>query len=205
MMKAFFNNLFNFQAEEKKLVLKTCKLTCALSFILNTFYFGVRQSSTLTQAISYTSLNTVGGAVSGLVMGYLILLYAQNHYTQPENLARIERAIQRLREELRQEGSCFKPITLTKLPMIEDSQLSKEYFCPITKEIMLDPVALPDGRSYERHAIQAWYNKGYSFCPLNPRMQLANPASQPTNLALQQCIQREIDNVARAEIAKMQG
>lgn len=33
---------------------------------------------------------------------------------------------------------------------------SGTFFCPITHELMVDPVIDPDGNSYERHAIQDW-------------------------------------------------
>ena len=31
--------------------------------------------------------------------------------------------------------------------------------CPITHDVMVDPVTAADGRSYERHAIEAWFRK----------------------------------------------
>jgi hypothetical protein len=33
---------------------------------------------------------------------------------------------------------------------------SGTFFCPITHELMVDPVIDPDGNSYERHAIEDW-------------------------------------------------
>jgi len=40
--------------------------------------------------------------------------------------------------------------------MIAQSNVPSEYMCPITTEIMEDPVILADGRSYERSAIVRW-------------------------------------------------
>lgn len=34
----------------------------------------------------------------------------------------------------------------------------REHFCPITSEIMRDPVVASDGFSYEREAIQHWFD-----------------------------------------------
>jgi hypothetical protein len=33
-----------------------------------------------------------------------------------------------------------------------------DYLCPITQEIMLDPVITEDGETYERKAIQDWFS-----------------------------------------------
>jgi len=33
---------------------------------------------------------------------------------------------------------------------------SASFFCPITHELMVDPVIDPDGNSYEKHAIEEW-------------------------------------------------
>ena len=33
---------------------------------------------------------------------------------------------------------------------------SSTFMCPITQELMIDPVIDPDGNSYERHAIEGW-------------------------------------------------
>jgi hypothetical protein len=37
--------------------------------------------------------------------------------------------------------------------------LSPNYFCPLTKCLMRDPVALADGKTYEREAAEAWLSK----------------------------------------------
>lgn len=40
--------------------------------------------------------------------------------------------------------------------MIAQNKVPAEFECPITSEVMEDPVILADGRSYERHAILKW-------------------------------------------------
>ena len=39
----------------------------------------------------------------------------------------------------------------------EKEEVMNEYYCPITLELMKDPVVAIDGRSYERHAIENWF------------------------------------------------
>ena len=41
-----------------------------------------------------------------------------------------------------------------------------EYFCPITQELMFDPVSTADGHTYERAAIKRWLSKGKRTSPL---------------------------------------
>ncbi|CAM9670247.1 unnamed protein product, partial [Sphacelaria rigidula] len=38
----------------------------------------------------------------------------------------------------------------------EDDDVPEEYICPLTLEIMMDPVVCEDGHSYERRALEAW-------------------------------------------------
>ncbi len=35
-------------------------------------------------------------------------------------------------------------------------EIPEEYMCPITQELMLDPVFTYDGQTYEREAIENW-------------------------------------------------
>ena len=38
-----------------------------------------------------------------------------------------------------------------------DAEVPKPFVCPITQEIMKDPVILSDGHTYERDAIEKWF------------------------------------------------
>ncbi|CAB3978294.1 WD repeat, SAM and U-box domain-containing 1-like [Paramuricea clavata] len=48
---------------------------------------------------------------------------------------------------------------------IEDS-IPDEFLCPITRELMTDPVIAADGHSYERDAIQSWILSGKLTSPM---------------------------------------
>ena len=41
-------------------------------------------------------------------------------------------------------------------PLVEDEEPPADFICPITTEIMSDPVMAADGHSYERSAIERW-------------------------------------------------
>lgn len=52
----------------------------------------------------------------------------------------------------------FKSINGIKIP---------QYFrCPLSLELMLDPVIVASGQTYERASIQRWLDQGLSICPL---------------------------------------
>ena len=46
------------------------------------------------------------------------------------------------------------------------SQPPEEFLCPITFELMTDPVISNEGISYERAAIENWLRVGNSRCPV---------------------------------------
>ncbi len=48
---------------------------------------------------------------------------------------------------------------------LEDEAIPNECFCPITQEIMEDPVMAQDGHTYERSAIQRWFDMGKRISP----------------------------------------
>ncbi len=41
-----------------------------------------------------------------------------------------------------------------------------DFTCPITKKVMVDPVASPQGINFERSAILKWTRDGNNFCPV---------------------------------------
>ncbi|NEJ83182.1 hypothetical protein GR268_42650, partial [Rhizobium leguminosarum] len=48
---------------------------------------------------------------------------------------------------------------------LENESIPEECFCPITQEIMEDPVIAQDGHTYERQAIKRWLDMGKRISP----------------------------------------
>nr|XP_043634931.1 U-box domain-containing protein 15-like [Erigeron canadensis] len=65
-----------------------------------------------------------------------------------------------------------------------------EFLCPITLEIMRDPVIIATGQSYQRESIQQWLDSGHRTCP-KTGLPLTHTALAPNvalhNLILQWC------------------
>lgn len=74
----------------------------------------------------------------------------------------------------------------------KDPQMPEEFYCPITQEVMKDPVIAADGFTYERSAISSWFQSGKDTSPMtNERlrhMQLI------TNIILKVLIKKHIES-----------
>jgi hypothetical protein len=79
------------------------------------------------------------------------------------------------------------PVIQTK---IDDSGVPDEYLCPITREIMRDPVIAADGYTYERAAITSWMSSGKTRSPMTNAV-LGSQAVMP-NRSLKMLIQRHL-------------
>ena len=45
-------------------------------------------------------------------------------------------------------------------------EIPEEFLCPITQELMTDPVSTLDGHSYERKSISQWMSRGNRIAPM---------------------------------------
>lgn len=46
-----------------------------------------------------------------------------------------------------------------------EDDVPEAFLCPITLEVMEDPVLTVEGHAYERKAIEEWFSKGYMTNP----------------------------------------
>ncbi|KAM6592199.1 hypothetical protein CsatA_014804 [Cannabis sativa] len=54
---------------------------------------------------------------------------------------------------------------MVKLQRIEDVTVPSYFCCPLSSELMLDPVIMASGQTYERSSIVKWLNDGLTICP----------------------------------------
>merc|ERR1711964_780332 len=47
-----------------------------------------------------------------------------------------------------------------------DNNSADDHLCPITHEVMRDPVMASDGQTYEREAIESWFKEGKMTSPI---------------------------------------
>ena len=77
-------------------------------------------------------------------------------------------------------------------PMDADcSTAPNEFKCPISHEVMIDPVVISSGRSYERAAIWKWFKAGRFTCPATglPALEVVTKSDLVPNISLRQLIQ----------------
>ncbi|KAH0990708.1 hypothetical protein GBA52_002191 [Prunus armeniaca] len=79
------------------------------------------------------------------------------------------------------------PKMLEKCPSL---MIPHEFLCPITLEIMTDPVIVASGQTYDRESIQKWFDTNHRTCP-KTRETLAHLSLAPNyalkNLIMQWC------------------
>lgn len=86
-----------------------------------------------------------------------------------------------------------KPASSMKASVLENSH--NEFLCPITMEIMRDPVIAADGYTYDRSAILAWFEKGKDRSPMT-NVVLPNKSVTP-NRTLKMVIQKYLEQGGR--------
>lgn len=77
----------------------------------------------------------------------------------------------------------------------------QSFYCPITREVMVDPVETSSGHTFERTAIQKWLDDGSNKCPLT-MIPLDNIILRP-NKTLKQSIEEWKDRNTMITIASM--
>lgn len=82
----------------------------------------------------------------------------------------------------------------------DNDELPDEFYCPITMEVMTDPVLAADGFSYERAAIRDWLDKEHVTSPKTGAA-LENKALHP-NLSLRSLIQDRLMRKKEREVAR---
>lgn len=77
----------------------------------------------------------------------------------------------------------------------KESQEHDELLCPITREVMKDPVIAADGYTYDRSAIRAWLESGKDRSPMTNAV-LAHRNLTP-NRTLKMLIQKQLDQASK--------
>ncbi|EEF36572.1 U-box domain-containing protein 15 [Ricinus communis] len=82
------------------------------------------------------------------------------------------------------------PVSSKTLHKCQSLIIPHEFLCPITLEIMVDPVIVATGQTYERESIKRWLNSNHRTCPKTGQM-LDHLSLAPNfalrNLILQWC------------------
>ncbi|KAK3035133.1 hypothetical protein RJ639_032635 [Escallonia herrerae] len=79
------------------------------------------------------------------------------------------------------------------------TQFPDDFKCPISLEIMTDPVILSSGHTFDRPSIQRWLDSGHRTCPIS-KLPLSDPPSLIPNHALRSLI----SNYAAVSLPKPQ-
>lgn len=81
----------------------------------------------------------------------------------------------------------------SRLGSVIEDPLS-DFECPISHEIMSDPVTAPDGNTYDRSSLQEWYDKGHRTCPLSRDTILPNPTKLRSSYLIKRRIEKHLEH-----------
>lgn len=64
------------------------------------------------------------------------------------------------------EGDGAEALSAPTVPQVSDRSVPTAFLCPLTLDIMKEPVMDRDGHTYEKRAILEWLERGHEICPL---------------------------------------
>ncbi|KAJ0682821.1 putative adaptor protein Cbl domain superfamily [Helianthus annuus] len=112
-------------------------------------------------------------------------------------IALLERADATCSPEEKERKYLYKRTSLGSQPL----EPLQSFYCPITREVMVDPVETASGHTFERTAIEKWLADGSNFCPLT--MIPLDKSSLRPNKTLKQSIEEWKDRNTMITIASM--
>ena len=85
-----------------------------------------------------------------------------------------------------------------------DDEIPNSFLCPITSNLMVDPVVAADGHTYEREAIEEWLRRGHNTSPLtNLRMERRLVANHALRKSIEEFVARQ-NSERREELKREQ-
>jgi hypothetical protein len=95
----------------------------------------------------------------------------------------------------------IKYFTKRKSLGIQPLEPLQSFYCPITRDVMLDPVETSSGQTFERSAIEKWFADGNTLCPLT--MNTLDTSVLRPNKTLRQSIEEWKDRNTMITIASI--
>eukprot|EP00808_Paulinella_micropora_P029352 g15250.t1 len=115
------------------------------------------------------------------------------------DLQRAEEQLRKREEELKAKTVQVEQTRQRLLDQVSEDDIPAEFLCPISYTIMMDPVTLMDGHSYERSVITEWFVRGHTTSPLTGAP-LPSTVIKP-NFALRASIDRFLKDKSKSHLA----
>ncbi|XP_075476780.1 U-box domain-containing protein 15-like [Primulina tabacum] len=106
-----------------------------------------------------------------------------------ENIQQVVDLLQKFKQTIGiDENNCALdgPLSMRRLEKCKSLMIPHEFLCPVSLEIMADPVIIATGQTYERESIRKWLSSGHRTCPKTG--QKLNYLTLAPNLALRNLI-----------------
>jgi len=125
-------------------------------------------------------------AIAGVAIGIGgKAIYDEFNKEEKEDENRRQLALEEIRQDIKNKND-NKIETSTKETYSDDNLEYESFFCPISQEIMKDPVITPKGISFDRESILSWLSKDKT-CPITKT--LLKESDLITNYALKNTIE----------------
>ncbi|KAL3539144.1 hypothetical protein ACH5RR_002510 [Cinchona calisaya] len=117
-------------------------------------------------------------------------LLKDNRSQSAESIQQIVDLLGKFKQIAGIEGTCVLDFTVSSrcLGRCQSLLMPNEFLCPITLEIMTDPVIVATGQTYERESIKKWLNSNHRTCPKTG--QTLRHLTMVSNFALRSLIQQ---------------
>eukprot|EP00854_Cymbomonas_tetramitiformis_P005035 gene5035-6136_t len=98
-------------------------------------------------------------------------------------------------------GQSRPPTLVSRMPLpeIDATNVSQDLLCPITQDVMEDPVIADDGYTYERSAIEHWFAR----CRGHPTSPMTNEQLRSNNLIPNRIVKSMIANLTQTELERI--
>ncbi|KAM3341545.1 U-box domain-containing protein 15 [Capsicum galapagoense] len=158
--------IVQFKRSKKRIYTQDMELAMDLMVSLSTDNDRNVDSASIERLAKKLELHTVEDLKAEMISVQELVKERRAH--SAENTQRIIDLLDKLKKLAGMEESdvCHEPPVMPKaLEKSISIAIPNEFLCPITLQIMTDPVIISTGQTYERESIQQWLNSNHHTCP----------------------------------------
>ncbi|KAH0684969.1 hypothetical protein KY285_021706 [Solanum tuberosum] len=157
--------IIQFKRSKKRIDTQDMELAMDLMVSLSTENDRNADSASIERLAKKLELHTVEDLKAEMISVKEVIKERRSH--NAENTQRIVDLLDKLKKlaGMEETGPCDEPVMPKALEKSTSIAIPNEFLCPITLQIMADPVIISTGQTYERESIQQWLDSNHHTCP----------------------------------------
>ncbi|XP_059278842.1 U-box domain-containing protein 15-like isoform X1 [Lycium ferocissimum] len=157
--------IVQFKRSKKRIDTQDMELAMDLMVSLSTENDRNADSASIERLAKKLELHTVEDLKAEMVAVREVIKERRAH--NAESTQRIVDLLNKLKKlaGMEETGTSDEPIMPKPLEKSTSIAIPNEFLCPITLQIMTDPVIISTGQTYERESIQQWLDSNHHTCP----------------------------------------